>query len=150
MGDLMGIGSVADFAKGIMDRFFPKSMDPAEKAQKQIELQEAISKREDTLINSQKEIIVEELKQGDSFTKRSRPMIIYSGLLFIFMNHVILPMIVWIVTIATGTKIDPPVLNLPSEFWWAWSGVCSVYVMGRTSEKMGYSNKIIQMITGSK
>ena len=142
--DFTGIGSVADAAKSIIERIFPPKMTDAEKAQAQIQLQEMLQLREDKLIEAQKTIIVAEMSQGDNFTKRARPMIVYCGLLFIFLVHVIFPMVTY------ATKETLPALALPTEFWWAWTGVCGVWVIGRSMEKNGATDKIVKMITGNK
>ncbi len=147
--DLTGLGSVADFASGIVNRFFPPDMAPGEKAKKEIELQGILSKREMNMATAQKDIIVAELQQGDNFTKRARPMIIYSGLLFIFLVHVVIPIASWIYTFATLEKITFEALSLPREFWLTWGGVCSVYSWGRSREKSGHKSKLIGLITGN-
>jgi hypothetical protein len=140
--DLTGIGSIADLAKGIMDRIWPPDLSAAEKATAQLRLQEILEKRETALIEAQRSVIVSEMEQGDRFTKRARPMLVYAGLCFILMVHVLFPMVTWF------TKQTVPDLSLPEEFWWAWSGVCGIWVMGRSAEKMGKGSKLVGMITG--
>jgi Protein of unknown function (DUF3154). len=82
-------------------------------------------------IDAKRDVMVEELKQDDKYTKRARPTVIYAGLMILFINHVVLP---WIAFFLPGTAI--PTINLPTEFWLAWGGVCGVYAFGRTQEKM--------------
>lgn len=142
--DISGIGSVADAAKSIIDKFLPDKMSDAEKAEAQIKLQELLQQRENSLVEAQKSIMVSEMGQGDSYTKRARPTIVYAGLLFIFMVHVAFPMITYV----SGNPL--PELALPEEFWWAWTGVCGVWMLGRSMEKNGANNKVINMITGTK
>lgn len=142
--DFTGLGSVADFAKGLVDRFFPPAMTDAEKAQAQVQLQGIIDKRENALIEAQKSIIVSEMQQADNYTKRARPTLVYAGLFFIFLVHVVLPMIAFF-----SNKLMPT-LSLPQEFWWAWSGVCGVWVIGRSAEKRGTKNNLVNLITGNK
>jgi len=145
--DLTGLGSIADFAKGIIDRFFPPSLSPAEKAQKALELQQMLQARESALLETQKSVIVAEMQQGDAFTKRARPAIVYAGLFFIFLVHVFLPIV------AFFTDKAMPTLSLPSQFWWAWSGVCGIWIMGRTAEKAkatGRIGDIAKLITGGR
>lgn len=146
--DLTGIGSVTDFAKGLMDRFWPKKMDDGERAKIQLALEEAIGKRETALIESQKDIIVAELNQGDNYTKRARPTIVYFGLVVIGLNHIIFPWLGWLLIQIMEKSIELPLIELPEEFWWTWGGVCSVWVWGRTKEKMGMKNKIVDAIVG--
>jgi len=142
--DLTGIGSIADLAKGLVDRFLPPAMTGAEKAQAQLQMQEILEKRETTLIDAQKSIIVSEMQQADNFTKRARPSLVYSGLLFIFLVHVAFPIA------AFFTSKPMPSLTLPTEFWWAWGGVCSVWVVGRSAEKKGAAGSVISLLTGNK
>lgn len=139
-----GIGSVADTAKSIMKMFVSEKMGDAEKAQAEIQLQELLSSRDNALIESQKAIMVAELNQGDNFTKRARPMVIYAGLVFIFLVHVFLP----IVSDLLGRELSK--LTLPEEFWWAWTGICTAWVIGRSAEKGGARNKLVGMVTGNK
>jgi hypothetical protein len=142
--DVAGIGSVADLAKGLVDRFFPPSATPQERAMIELQIQQTIDARESVMLNTQKAIITSEMAQGDDYTKRARPSIVYFGLLFIGLIHVILPMVSWI----TGKGV--PDINLPAEFWYTWSGVCSVWCIGRTAEKFGKNGKIVSAITGCK
>jgi len=147
--DISGIGSVADLARGLVDRFLPAKMTDAEKAQTQVQLQDILEQRENTVIEAQRSIIVTEMQQSDNFTKRARPSIVYAGLAFISLIHVILPMIAWITLIATGKPLpDMPGITLPGEFWATWGGVCSIWVIGRSIEKRGVMNKAVKMITG--
>ena len=86
------------------------------------------------------------MQQDDLFTKRARPAIIYLGLLFIFIIHVAIPVLAYI----SGSPQDKiPSITLPSEFWWAWGTVVSVYGAGRSAEKRGIINKLTQLATGS-
>jgi hypothetical protein len=142
--DITGLGSVADFADTVVKRFFPPKMTDAEKAQAQINLQQMLQARENSLVESQKSIMVSEMQQGDAYTKRARPTLVYAGLAFICLVYVLFP----IAAFFTGRPM--PQLSLPGEFWAAWGGVCSVWVIGRSAEKRGAANKIVNMITGGR
>jgi len=142
--DLTGIGSIADLAKTVINQFFPEKMSDAEKAAAQIRLQEMLQKRENTVIEAQRSIMVAEMQQSDAFTKRARPSLVYAGLVFIFLVHVAFPILAYL------TSKTLPALSLPQEFWWAWSGVCGVWVLGRSAEKRGATGKLVSMITGNK
>ena len=142
--DLTGIGSVADFAGTLVKRFFPPKMTDAEKAQAQVQIQEMVEKRVASLVDAQKSIIVSEMQQADNYTKRARPTLVYAGLFFIFLVHVLFPIA------AFFTSKPMPTVSLPAEFWWAWSGVCGVWVLGRSAEKRGAANKLVNMITGGR
>ena len=148
--DLTGVGSVTNFAKGIMDRFWPAKMDEGEKAATQLKLVEALEAREASVISSQKDIIVAEMNQGDTFTKRARPSIVYFGLAAIGLNHVVLPWVAWFAVEIFGKEATLPSIELPTEFWYTWGGVCSIWIWGRSKEKMGSKDKLLSMITGGK
>ncbi len=149
--DLTGIGSVADFAKDMVNRFFPPKATEAEKLSAQFQLQQMLESRERALIDMQRSVITAEMHQGDAYTKRARPSIVYFGLVAIGLVHVILPMIAWVWLLATGKPLDNmPSISLPSEFWATWGGVCSIWIIGRSAEKRGAGNPIVSMITGSK
>jgi len=149
--DLTGIGSVADLAKGLVDRFFPPDMTPAEKAAAQGKIEERIAQRDKALLDTQKSVIVAEMNQSDNYTKRARPTIVYFGLAAIGIVHVLLPVIAWIVLVSTGKPLtDMPTITLPGHFWTAWGGVCSIWVIGRSAEKRGVTNKRVGLITGNR
>lgn len=142
--DLTGFGAVADFAGGLLDRFWPKKMTEEEKAVLQSKLASAIEERDMNRDKLKAEVMKAELSQGDSYTKRARPTVVYMGLLFIFLVHVIFPIV------AFFTQQKMPTLTLPTEFWYTWGGVCSVWMIGRTMERNGAANNVIRAITGQK
>lgn len=96
-----------------------------------------------TELTAKQKIIEAEMASGDNFTKRARPMIIYAGLLFIGLNHVIFPM----VGMMTGNDIAG--LSLPTEFWYAWTGICGTYSIGRSMEKRGNRSRVTSFMTGN-
>ncbi len=148
--DITGLGSVFDFAKGVMDKIWPPQADPTEKIKAQMALQGLLEKRENQVVDAQKSIIVAEMQQGDNYTKRARPTIVYAGLAFIGLVNVLLPIIAWITLSVTGKPLtDMPDIHLPGEFWAAWGGVCSIWAICRSAEKRGAANKIINMVTGT-
>jgi hypothetical protein len=84
-------------------------------------------------------IIEAEMAQSDSYTKRARPTIVYSGLVFTFAH---------IIGGAFGVHLD-----IPPEFWPVWGGVCGLWIIGRSVEKVKVGNgeapnKLTQMLTG--
>jgi hypothetical protein len=93
-------------------------------------------------IEAKERVLVAELQQGDNFTKRARPTVVYFGLLVLLLNHVVLP---WVAHFA-GQAI--PAINIPTEFWLGWSGIVATWVIGRTAEKRGSANKVVGLITG--
>ena len=145
------------FASNVVDKIWPDKLDEDERAKAVLELQTMIEARDATLIAAQRDVIVAELEQGDKFTKRARPMIVYVGLFAVVFNHVLIPFInriaEWI-ALAKGTSLEAfgglSPIDLPPDFWYVWGGVCSVYALGRTAEKKGVRNKLVGWITGNK
>jgi hypothetical protein len=146
MIDVTGIGSavssVTGLAKSLVDRFLPPTMGEADKAKAQIEMQELLQNYETTLINTQKDIIVSEMSQQDTFTKRARPTVVYAGLAFIFLVNVFFPIVIF------ATKGTAPELSLPQEFWWSWSGVVGTWIVGRSAERITGGNSVTRVING--
>jgi len=148
--DFTGFGSVADLAKTIVDRVAPQKMSEADRAQTQIGLQQLLTERDNTVDQSRRDVIVAELNQGDNYTKRARPTIVYVGLVFIGLVHVVFPMAAAFGSLAPGAEgIVLPAISLPTEFWWTWGGVTGAYSIGRSAEKRGVKNKLVGMITGA-
>lgn len=135
--DLTGIGSVADFASNLVNRFFPKSMDEKEKTAATIEIEQILGKRDSALLSAQSTIISAEMNQDDRYTKRARPTVVYYGLFAIFLSYQAFPLIIWLIEVTTETTIKAPDISLPAEFWYTWGGVCSAWVLGRSVEKRG-------------
>ncbi len=93
-------------------------------------------------MSSKEKILVAELNQGDSYTKRARPTVVYAGLVILVVNHIFLP---WFAYFA-GMVI--PTIDIPGIFWTGWSGIVMTWSVGRSMEKRGIKNKIINKITG--
>lgn len=151
--DLTGIGSVADLARDLVGRFFPAKMTEEQRMQAQAGIEAAISAREQVVMAARRDVTVAELHQDDNYTKRARPTVVYAGLAFIGLVHVILPCLVSAVQAFKGVTMEPPELSLPSEFWVTWGGVCSAWIIGRSVEKRGVTGKLGQlagMITGGR
>jgi len=109
-------------------------------AQMAAEMEKAIAAE----VTAKSSIIVAEMQQGDLYTKRARPTVVYAGLAVLFVNHVVLP---WVAHFA-GMTI--PEIEIPTAFWAGWSGIVTTWVIGRSAERRGANNKVIEMITGSK
>ena len=168
MSILAGIGldSAFKFAGGLLDRIWPKSATMEEKVAAITQIAPLIEDRDDTIVGHQKDIIVAEMQQGDNYTKRARPTVVYAGLVFMAVVYVIIPSIIKVIlAISIATKAPGELattkaviaelagltrLELPQEFWWAWSSVVGIWAIGRTAEKRGMANKLVQMITGNK
>ncbi|MFV0591193.1 MAG: 3TM-type holin [Draconibacterium sp.] len=143
-----GITEVVSSVGDVVDRF---TLTKEEKQEFKLEMQSSLMKLEGELeetyrkeLDARQEIIKAEMAQGDLYTKRARPTIVYAGMLFIFFVYVLVPVIAYI-----GGANEMPKIELPSEFWWAWGTVVGVYGVGRTAEKMGVTNKLTNFITGS-
>lgn len=104
----------------------------------------AVAKQIHKETEAKERILVAELTQGDNFTKRARPTVVYSGLGIVFINHMVLP---WI-SFFLGMNI--PIIDIPDIFWTGWSGIVMTWSIGRTMEKRGSENKLVKLITGSK
>lgn len=138
------LGPVSELAKSLIDKIFPPQADPNAKLQAQHELEMVLQQRENALVNATQEIIVAEMSQGDSYTKRARPTLVYAGLFFIFLVHVVFPIVGWF------KAMQLPALSLPEEFWWAWGSVVGIWSLGRSFERKGIGGKITEAITGGK
>ena len=137
------LGPITDFVGGLIH----SGEEKAEHQMKLMTLQNDLAiKLEEVMIvemNAKKDIIVAEMQQGDLYTKRARPTLVYAGLGIVFVNHMILP---WIAHFA-GSVI--PTIDMPTEFWIAWGGVTGSWVIGRSAEKRGMQNKLVSAITGN-
>ena len=162
--DITGIGSALDFAGGLLDRFWPKSASLEEKAKAVSAIAPLIQERDDGVVKAKRDVMIAELNQGDTYTKRARPSVIYGGLVFIGLNYVIFPGMIKIMVavalvfgtaeaLATAKAMASELsgltkLELPAGFWAAWGGISGVWAISRTAERRGSTNKLIQMITG--
>lgn len=122
-----------------------------EKMQAQLALEALLQKRDSeveqtirTELQTKERILVAELTQGDTYTKRARPTVVYFGLLVIFYNYCLIP------SVQTLVGAEVSVFELPTEFWIAWGGIVSTWVVGRSAEKRGNRNKVTDFITGNK
>ena len=97
--------------------------------------------------DSSTQVILKELSQSDLYTRRARPTVVYAGLLFIFAVHVLYPILFLLIHPDAKAVVE---INLPEGFWWAWSGVTSVWAVGRTYEKVNGVSKLSSPVTGSK
>lgn len=140
-------GSLLKPISGIIDGFHHSGEEKGELqlALKQQEIVLAVEMEKAFMAetNAKKAIIVAEMQQGDKFTKRARPSLIYSGMAIVFLNYIILP---WIAHF-TGEVI--PSIEVPAMFWTAWGGVTGSWVIGRSAEKRGVNNKFVQLATGN-
>ena len=135
---------MVDSLGGVIDKF---TLSKQEKQQFKLEMQGQLMQMEQQLqesyqkeLDTRAQVIKTELTQGDNYTKRARPTIIYAGLLFILIVYVLVP-------VFSEARLT---IELPDEFWWAWGTVVGVYGVGRSFEKAGATSRITSMITGSE
>lgn len=142
-----GLAGVLDGARKIVDEFH---LSGEEKNQFMLQMEALLQQRDKEIertirseLKAKSDIVVAELSQGDNYTKRARPTLIYFGMALIFFNYCLVPL----AQTFTGATIAP--FELPGEFWLAWGGAVSVYALGRSAEKRGIRNPATSAITGS-
>ena len=140
------VGETIRQVGGLVDKFH---LSGEEKQKFKLEMEGLLQKRdseiEETIraeLQAKERILVAELTQGDNYTKRARPTVVYAGLLFTFINYVLVPIISEII----GTRIPP--FDLPTAFWAGWSGIVATWSIGRSVEKRGIRTQLTRMITG--
>ena len=89
-------------------------------------------------------LIQAEMQSGDNYTKRARPTLVYFGMVIIFANYFVIPLIQQF----QGITVAP--FELPIEFWGAWGGVVGLWTVGRSAERAGMANKVVRAATGNK
>ncbi len=141
------VGGMVKEIGNVADKFH---LSGQEKQDFQLEMEGLLQRRdseiEETIrstLQAKERILVAELSQGDNYTKRARPTVVYAGLVFITINYVIVPLISELL----GARVKP--LELPPEFWYGWSGIVATWSIGRTFEKRGAHGRVVQAITGS-
>lgn len=139
--------SVISSVGGIVDDLH---LSEQEKADINFRLQQVMLERDAKLQESiqsellaKSKIIEAELLQVDLYTKRARPTVVYFGLVIIFFNYVLVPAVNQMYGRA------PVAFELPLEFWVAWGGIVSTWVIGRTAEKRGVENRAVSVVTGA-
>ena len=146
--DITGLGSVADFAGTLVDKFLPSKATAKEKNDFKLGIETALATRD----AAKRDVIVAEMNQDDKFTKRARPMLVYMGLAFIGLTEIVVPVGAWIASIFIKDCPSVPDLSLPTHFWMAWGGTCSIWSIGRSAEKRGVASgalgKAVSLITG--
>src|SRR5210317_1581477 len=95
-----GVSDIVDSVGGVIDKF---TLSKEEKQQFKLEMQsrlmemdKELEKTYQTELSMRADIIKSEMAQGDNYTKRARPTIIYGGLVFVFIVYVLLPVIAYI------------------------------------------------------
>ena len=141
-----GLSKIMDSGGALVDRFVHSKDEQATfKLEMEALLQKAGSELEETMrteLQTKERIMVAELTQGDTFTKRARPMVVYVGLAVIVWNYSIVP------TVAGFMQISLPAMTLPMEFWAGWSGIVMTWSVGRSMERRGVKNNLMTIING--
>ena len=143
-----GAGDLVGKIGGLVDQFH---LSGEEKQAFKLELEGLLQKRDSeieatirTELQAKERVLVAELTQGDSYTKKARPTVVYAGLVFIFLNYCLIPAIQSLF----GVTIRP--FQLPTEFWVGWSGIVATWSIGRSAEKRGGRGRVTSVITGSR
>jgi hypothetical protein len=142
------IGSIVESVIGVIGSVITTPEDKAkfeaQKGEIAVRMEEILQKRdsemEQTLrreLEAKEKIIVAEMAQGDTFTKRARPMVVYAGLFMFFFNSSLMPL------------FGGPQLDLPADFVYAWAGVVGMWSIGRSAERIGARNRVTQVATGT-
>lgn len=141
-------GEVADKVAGIADRFMQT---PDEKAGFRLQVEQLLQQRDSEVeqtirdtVNARMQVTVAELHQGDNYTKRARPTVVYFGLLVIFYNYCLIPT----VQLIHGADLQP--FALPSEFWMAWGGVVATWSIGRDANRVIPRSRIAANLAGTR
>lgn len=97
-----------------------------------------------TELKSKSDFMIAEVRQGDKFTKRARPSVIYTALFVMLFNYCLMPFLAFV------TKEVWSSIILPSEFWDTVTVVISVYSVSRSFDKIGVNpvQKIKSKILG--
>ena len=149
-----GAGSLIESVGNVADRFITTD---DERQQFKLEIEALLQRRDSEIeqtiraeLAAKERMLIAELKQGDSYTKRARPTVVYVGLAFIGLNYILMPLIGRLAGLFTDAAIDTsPLADLPMEFWAAWGGICATWSIGRTAEKRGSRHPAVQAITGN-
>lgn len=80
-------------------------------------------------------VIEAEMAQGDKWTKRARPSIIYVGLLIAFCQMVVMPTMLILQFITPEDAEVYKTYGSHELFWGAWAAVAGIYSWGRSQEK---------------
>lgn len=151
-----GASEVLNGVSNIIGKF---KMSPNDKESFKLQLESLLQKRDQEIestyrqeVQAKSDIMKAELTQGDNYTKRARPTVVYMGLLFVLLEifgvrHLVL----------SNIYEDPNMLEamlkqsdaIFTSFMFTWGGVVGVYGIGRSFEKTGKRNQITGIVTGN-
>lgn len=127
------VGKVVGLADGLF-------RDADEKADFKLKLGALVQERDGELektfrkqLEAKERVMVAEMTQGDNYTKRARPTVVYAGLIIMALNYMVLP---WVAHFS-GQLL--PTIEIPAIFWTAWGGVVATWSIGRdvNRQKLG-------------
>lgn len=137
-------GGVKDIVEGVFNVFDMVHTSDEEKVDLKLRIERAVTERMAVIETSIQarfrmvtDIIQSEMVSGNSYTKNARPTIVYSGLLIHLVN-------------AFGQMFGLAPIEVDPNFTYVWGGVCGVWIIGRSAEKVGARNRAAQAITGSR
>lgn len=136
--DITGLGSIFNFANGVLERIFPDPKDRLEAAQKLEELklngELAQLAAETDLLKGQLAINQVEAGSEDKFVSRARPFIMWvCGIAFAY-TLVVQPFLIF--AFAASGHVIPPLPNIDTNLLgWALGGILGLGAM-RTTEKI--------------
>ena len=150
-----GAASLVDSVAKAADRFIET---PKDRQAFKLEIEKMVKERnseiEETIraqLQTKQAILTAELQQGDNYTKRARPTVVYAGLVFIAINYVLIPMVGKVASLFGAANVCvSPLVDLPVSFWAAWGGICATWSIGRSVEKCGVRHPVVGAITGTK
>lgn len=121
--------------QGVKDLIGQFHMSPEEKVQAQQAIAAAEQRAQDAVRDYEVKLndiagqnIRAEETNGDKFTGRARPAVIWMGNLLIFWNYGMVPVF--------GHRWALSPTSLPDAFWWTWGTVVTGYVFSRGIEKI--------------
>lgn len=148
IASLFSSTAIVDKVAGAVDALH---LSGEEKQKFKIEMEALLQKRDSELeqtlraeIQSKERVLVAELSQGDNYTKRARPTLVYFGLFVIFFNYCLIPLLQFF------KGVDVKAFDLPVEFWYSWGGVVGTWSLGRSAERVGFRNRTTEAVTGTK
>lgn len=129
------ISGIFEVGSKLLDKFFP---DPAERAQKQIELLQLQQSGELKELETRMSAILAEASSTDPWTSRARPSFLYVFYTIILTMVVVAPVIGVFHPAAMDAffaNVGKGFAAIPEEMWWAFTAGYLGYAGARTFEK---------------
>jgi hypothetical protein len=129
------LGAVFDMGGKLLDKFFP---DPAERAQKQMELLAMQQSGEFKVLETRMSAILAEANSTDPWTSRARPSFLYVFYAIILGMTVVAPVFGVFNPVAMAVFYDnvgKGFAAIPEEMWWTFTAGYLGYAGARTFEK---------------